>query len=168
MSLLPEVCVWKTSKWRRPSSWSDVYQTLFYAEDNLSLSEVISAVDQQDLGCLVSVLPSPQKTRPKSLSAEAKTKTETDAKVIKNTWLYIKARHRNSANLTEPSRAERNEQLLVSLVFCLVVWFPSGHKAERMQQTTGWSEGTGPAGLHSAQKYFADSTNASSLCLSVY
>lgn len=56
-------------------------------------------------------------------------------------------------------------QLLVSRVFCLVVWFPSRDKAERTDPTTGWLKGTRPIGLNWVCKYSADSTNASSLCL---
>lgn len=39
-------------------------------------------------------------------------------------------------------------QLLVSPVFCMVVWFPSRDNAEKTEQITGWLEGTRPRGLH--------------------
>lgn len=39
-------------------------------------------------------------------------------------------------------------QLLVTLVFCLSVWFPSANKAAGPAQTAGRPEGSGPRGLN--------------------
>lgn len=73
-----------------------------------------------------------------------------------------------SRNVAVQLLSEWSMQLLVSLEFCLAVWFPSGNKAAGTVQTTGRPKGIGPRGLNWDSKYCADSLNAFSLSTSFF